>query len=69
MKYLFPFFLILSACADWTFGIIGTPDKQVLQKQQDDISNNCTRDEQCGPDLVCFKTSDSYVGTCAQIIK
>lgn len=67
------FILLLTGCG-WSIGLIGEPGKAATTNQSTPQYTpgkgyQCTTDEQCGDEAVCYKATESYVGVCSKVQK
>lgn len=66
----------LVGCNDYSIGIIGDPGTPTVTSTKRYLQPSpipgkgleCTTDEQCGGELICYKNKDSYVGLCAKVL-
>ncbi len=69
----FLFFLLVGCqdCKDFVVGLVGDPGKPSKTNTNPQYlpgkGYQCTTNEQCGDDLVCYHQDDSYVGVCAKV--
>lgn len=68
-------FICLIGCKDFTVGVIGEPEPPTVTTTKRYLTPSpipgkgleCTTNEQCGDEFVCYKDTNSYVGVCAKI--